>query len=283
MSCPFDKAYTDPFPGGDYCNAAGGLYKNCQGNAYGTGWEKCTGSGTGGPYPLHGQPPCCPKGSSTTCEQHDCGNLLKKWNCVWNPPTQFNDDAKVNCCLNQNLPSSGPVGYCAAGWCPGSANCQSFMKQYCVDSKLNTNECINFCKSYLGACDVSLKFYCSDKANFGKSVCGCALPVDQYPLSKFTTPDAPSIPVKCNTICALNSDAVPLKDQPDCDIKTICVINANIDIAEKSSIGGITFDQNCGNSPNTNGFSAIFKKYWYVFLIIFIVIVVLIILLVIFV
>ena len=180
-----------------------------------------------------------------------------------------------------DINQGNPQGYCRSGWCPSNDKCKSFMTAYCTGSKLEDPRCIKFCKSNLGACDQSLKSYCSDRANFNKSVCGCALPINQYPLSRFTTPDAPSIPVKCNRKCAFDSNAMPLLDQPDCDIGTICVINIeDYDTAKNSSIGTINIDQNCGN---TNSFSTLIRKYWYIFLIIFIIFIITIILLVVFV
>lgn len=277
MSCQVDSYYTTPFPAGGGCGASGLQYCSCLPQDGYCSPEDCP-SGCG---VLAGQPYCCPKGTKYAGTTGACGGF-KEYSCVREEPT-MDDNARANCCTNQNLPSSGPGGYCRIGWCPSSDKCKSFMTGYCVGSNLSDPRCINFCKSTLGACDVALKSYCSDEANFGKPVCGCAMPISEYPLSRFTTPNAPSIPVKCNKECALDSDAVPLLDQPDCNIGTICVINIkDFEVAKDASIGGIKIEQNCGNNPNTNG-SSIFKKYWYIFLIIFIVIVVLIILLVIFV
>lgn len=273
MSCDVDSYYSTPFPASDYCGYIG-QYCNCR-------------TGTGGCLAVAGQPDCCPENTTWTGGYNTCGasNGGRKWLCTHNEPS-MDDEARANCCTNMipsNINNGNPQGYCRSGWCPNNDKCKSWMTGYCVGSNLSDPRCIKFCKSNLGACDAALKSYCKDEANFGKSVCGCAMPFDQYPLSRFTTPNAPSIPVKCNKECALDPDAVPLLDQPDCNIGTICVINIkDFEVAKDASVGGINIEQNCGNSPNTNG-SSIFKKYWYVFLIIFIVIIVLIILLVIFV
>ena len=285
MSCPVDSYYnTAVIPPGNECGACGESYDSCG-----------TGSGD------FKQPSCCPDGyvwaknagfdeegqtECQSCHFEGIGGKLvgKQYDCVPNEPS-MDDEATANCCTNMipsNINNGNPQGYCRSGWCPTNDKCTSWMTDYCVGSNLKDQRCIRFCKSTPGACDVALKSYCSDTANFDEKVCGCAMPIDHYPLSRIKTPNSPSIPVTCNRVCALESDAVHLLGQPDCDIGTICVINnEDMEIAKGASIGKITITQNCGNT--TNGFTAIFKKYWYVFLIIFIIIVVLIILLVIFV
>lgn len=284
MSCPVDSYYsTAVIPPGSECGACGETYDSCG-----------TGSGD------YKQPSCCPDGyvwaagagfdqegqtECQSCHFEGVGGKFvgKQYYCFPKPPS-MDDEARANCCTNMipsNINGGKPGGYCRPGWCPDNDKCKTFMTDYCVGSKLKDPRCIQFCKSHLGACDVALKSYCSDKANFG-GVCGCAMPIDQYPLTQFSTPDAPPIPVKCNKKCALDPDAVPLLDQPDCNIGTICVINnEGMEIAKGASVSSIKITQNCGNT--NNGFTAIFKKYWYVFLIIFIVLIVLIILLVVFV
>lgn len=270
MSCSQLDAYytTGTVPPGDSCGLCDGEYSYC--------------------YPsVSGQPSCCPKGTTYSGKRMECGSCSTrgvpsgtKYLCLPDQP-QMDQTARVNCCLDQNLPNNSPNGYCASGWCPNSTNCQSFMTSYCTGDNLKTNECLQFCRSNIGKCDPSLTSYCSNPDNFGLGICGCALPLDQYLFSKLRTPDGMTIPISCDRRCDVNNDAIRLQGQQDCKIGTICVVD--IEDADKIANevkGGIIIDQNCGNSPAPpppipagDGF---FKKYWYIFLIIGIIIVIII-------
>lgn len=247
MSCPQDSYYTTKIPAPDYpnengkmvsaCGACGGLYKYCQP------------AGKSG----SGQPNCCPPGYVWSGQYEKCGygcnSLDTRYSCLPIQPS-MDQTAKLNCCLAKNLPNNSPNGYCATNWCPNSENCQSFMKGYCQGDNLQSNECIGFCQRNLGACDPALKKYCSNSDNFKKNVCGCALPSDQYPLTKFKTPQGISIPVTCDERCDVNNDAIRLAGQQDCKIGAICVVDLkDISIVQKDAKSGIKIDQNCGNSP----------------------------------
>ena len=261
MSCPQDSAYTIPFvPPGNSCGAGGGLYTNCY----------------GGPHSVNFEPTCCPANSTTTGGQKSCGEAKYAWECLWNPPdpSQFDNTAKVNCCLNQNLPNSSPIGYCATGWCPNSSACQSFMTTHCQKANLNTDECKQFCRNNTGKCDVALTSYCADPNNFTLGVCGCALPTNQYPLSTLQTPDGLQIPITCDKRCDVNVDAIRLQGQQDCKIGAICVVDlTDVNIYNKYAKTGIVIDQNCGNTGPTNNFWEQYK--WLIFAIFIIILLIL--------
>ena len=272
MTCSQDNYYTTAIVApGDTCGACGGIYKFCQ----------PTGSSGSG------QPSCCPTGYTFTGDRSNCGacqygilnTIGTKYMCTPDQP-QMNQTAQLNCCLNQNLPNNNPNGYCSSGWCSGSSKCDSFLTDYCKGDKLQTDECKQFCRNNLGKCDSALIKYCSDPTNFKLSICGCALPSDQYFLSNLKTPDGETIPIACDRRCGINVDAIKLLGQQDCNIDAICVVNLNdVNIIAKEVDPKINIVQNCGLKPPTpvpsdNTYTQIIKKYWYMFLIIFVVIII---------
>ncbi|MEM3062059.1 MAG: hypothetical protein QW303_00745 [Nitrososphaerota archaeon] len=232
MSCPVDRYYqTEVTPGS--CGS-------CV-----TGYEICD---------KLFQPGCCPDGYYYSGDTTRCGScnfgifntIGTKFKCLPYQPS-MDDTRKLNCCLDQNLPNNSPEGYCASGWCPGSDRCISFLTGYCSGNNLQKRECIFFCKSNPGKCDDALRKYCNDPKNFTKEICGCALPLDQYPLSNFKTPEGESIPISCDQRCGVKPDAIRLQGQQDCKINAICVVNIDdFKIYDSYVKKGIEIRQDCG-------------------------------------
>ncbi|MEM0354040.1 MAG: hypothetical protein QXW79_00525 [Thermoplasmata archaeon] len=237
MSCPVDKYYqTEVTPG--RCGSCATYYEICGQTILGAD-----------------QPGCCPNGYYYSGNTTDCNSCTfglfnmvmgKKFKCLPYQPS-MDDTRRLNCCLDQNLPNNNPEGYCASGWCPGSDRCISFLTNYCRGDNLQKRECIFFCKNNPGRCDYALKEYCKNPNNFTKEICGCALPLDQYPLSKFKTPEGESIPIACDQRCGVKTDAIRLQGQQDCKINAICVVDINdFKIYDSYVQKGIEIRQDCG-------------------------------------
>lgn len=205
-------------------------------------------------------PADCPDGQYWSGNYTQCGSckfsLLRvdgyKKKCLRHQPG-MNTRSKLNCCLDQNLPNNSPNGYCASGWCPGSDNCISFLTSYCQGDNLKKDECKQFCRTNPGKCDHALLSYCSNPNNFTAGICGCALPPDQYLLSQLKTPEGLSVPISCDQRCGVNTDAIRLQGQQDCEIGAICVTEiSDVNIIE-NEIGNnpnIVVTQDCGAGPS---------------------------------
>lgn len=213
---------------------------------------------------VHG-PNDCPDGQHMTGSYTSCGECTYAGGGVIGHRKICNRDepnmdtpTKVNCCLNQNLPSGGPNGYCASGWCEGSSTCNSFMTDFCQNNYLQTDACKQFCRNNPGACDNALLSYCSNPSNYTVGVCGCALPSsgpnNQYFLTQLKGTDGLQVPISCDYRCGVNPDAIRLQGQPDCKIGAICVADlSNVEINEaQQAVGnqGITLTQNCSSTTN---------------------------------
>jgi hypothetical protein len=267
MSCPVDRYYeTGIVPQGATCGDCKADYNKCGRTA--TLTENST-------------PSCCPPGyhyvDTTPCG--DCtfknnaglataanlltGNLLNSvvpmpgryFRCAPDEP-QMNTYSKVNCCINKNLKKDRAEGYCAKGWCPGSSSCISFMTSYCQEDRLDTMECVEFCKKNTGKCDAALLKYCKNPENFAKPVCGCALPSDQYTLNKLRTPTGEAVPISCDYRCGTIPEAIRLAGQQDCKIGAVCVQNfkdVEIHILQKQLPETIKIIQSCGNAAEKEG------------------------------
>ena len=235
MSCQVDSYYTTDNILGS-CGYCGTSYDDCGTELY---------------------PGCCPDGTHSLQNDTGCGSCTyrradsKQFKCAPDEPA-MNQTSQLNCCSNQNLPSNSPNGYCATGWCPGSASCTSFMTTYCAGNNLQTDQCQQFCKANPGKCDQALQSYCLIPANFTQGVCGCALPANQYLLSSLKTPDGEAIPISCDQRCGVNDQAIRLQGQPDCEIGSICVADltdVTINLLQSQIQSGITINQNCGAQP----------------------------------
>lgn len=243
MTCPQDSYYEKNIQGS--CGLCGGSYTG----SAGLHWGRCGDS-------TWGQPGCCPEGTYFTGHQSGCGGAKCAWNCLPNVPI-MTQKSMINCCSSQNLPNNSPKGYCAQGWCPKSANCKSFMTNYCRGENLKTDECKQFCRSNTGKCDSALVSFCSNPSNYELGICGCALPSDQYVMSKFKTPSGVSIPITCDRRCDINKDSIRLQSQQNCEIKSICAIDLkDVQVISKEVSGtGIKITQNCGNNNSDNSFN----------------------------
>lgn len=239
MSCPVDSYYNEE------------ILTSC--GACTVGYDKC-----GDYFSLLGikipYPGCCPWGTyyvgETECNncKFNLATVGKQFKCKRMEPL-MDEGRKIQCCLDKNLPSTGPQGYCASGWCPNSDNCISFFRSYCTGDNLQTDDCKYFCRSHPGMCDEALKKYCHDSKNFDKEVCGCALPLSEYPFTRINTPENISIPITCDKRCD-NSDAIRLQGQQDCNIGSVCILNAEDVKIIESHIDKIKINQNCGPSPS---------------------------------
>ena len=254
MSCSQDSYYTTDSTmgkGNSTCGACKGFYSYCQ--TYGK-------SGSG-------QTNCCPSGYHYSGNRTNCGDceygLLKtagtQYKCLPDEPS-MNQTSKINCCSDQNIPNNNRNGYCGTGWCKNSQNCSTFMTNYCQGDNLATSQCQQFCRNNLGACDSALKTYCAIPKNFTQvgqnTVCGCAMPPDQYLLSKVKTSSGLGIPIACDARCGANANAVKLQGQQDCEIGSICiseVSDVTINEVQAQLQSGVTINQNCGNNPSNGG------------------------------
>lgn len=225
------------------------------------------------------KPGCCPTSHTQTgtsgcggCNWgYNKGKVGEMYHCTPRQPgsysgSVFNNEQKLNCCLNRNLPSNSPNGYCQTGFCQGSTNCQSFMTGYCTGANLSTAECRQYCQQNPSTCDTALRSYCGNQSySSSLPVCGCALPKAQYPLAQMQTASGFDVPIRCDAKCN-STDAIKLGDQQEACQATICIINdVNIDVSG-SVAGGVTIQQNCGetsapaNGSGDAGKMSFFKK-----------------------
>ena len=208
----------------------------------------------------------CPAGFGAeghSCENAGCDSFLgENVGCLvtcFKNASSYPSDTKslLACCLGTTQQTN-----CKPGFCLGSADCATFMTNYCQGANLETAQCVNFCQTNPGDCDTALRTFCSLPANFDATVCGCSLPSGQYLLTNLKTPQGLAVPITCDQRCA-NSGAVKLAGQQECQIGTICV-QSGINITTlQSQVGKITLEQNCssgggGTSSISSFFSSLF-------------------------
>jgi hypothetical protein len=139
------------------------------------------------------------------------------------------------------------------------------LNEYCVGNALLTDPaCHAFCSSSDalsgGLCNTALLELCSQSQNYGKSICGCALPASQYPILNLTTTNGASIPIACDARCQ-NALAIPLSNSGTCNIGVICVQASNEVALAQSTVGkGITISQSCGNTTSPTSSSSFFTS-----------------------
>jgi len=203
----------------------------------------------------------CPAGTFTgSCDNNECGTFGSAGalrSCHWgDDDPRFigsgNDQAGLRGCCSGSVDEKK----CKPGFCKNSAQCATFFKNFCQEGNLQTEDCIEFCQTNKGQCDAALRSYCSRPENFSKTVCGCALPLDQYLIASLQTDTGIAVPLTCDVRCGPPTEAIKLAGQQDCQVGAICVISG-VDIqALQSQVGAIEIKQNCtsnGGGGNNGG------------------------------
>jgi hypothetical protein len=207
------------------------------------------------------QCPGCPSGfgqDQSVCQSFGCDDGFGALRTCYKNASSYPSDTTslLACCLGTTQQTN-----CKPGFCLGSADCATFLTNYCQGANLETAQCVNFCQTNPGACDTALRTFCALPANFTETVCGCSLPSGQYLLTNLKTPQGLAVPITCDQRCA-NSGAVKLAGQQECAIGTICV-QSGINITTlQSQVGKITLEQNCssGGSGGTSSISSFFSS-----------------------